>query len=333
MKHVHTLKIGTGKGHSGFGVRDTPEESVFVACAYAVPTFARACTAIRAIKVDVGTPDMGFTVQNEPSWQRYLLLLMIESTFRECSSTIKSLELSLPLSADFGVLHSSISKTPELLDLLSQLTSVSVTVNDATGPGGVRYWPKPVSDNQRRYPNQHHQAGFWKFVQLAQALSALCVHCTHVLNFDHMSMASFECLQELKLTSVELSGNMLSRIARNSTGSLSAVELQLAQLSSGTWSEVLTTFCELRGLLNFHMESCGYSATGSSSHYRLSLLPEPDNPAAIETHNSWEDYKALGAVQRQVNSLRAVRSLRQYTDYEYRFMGFVESNEETSFLE
>lgn len=324
LKYVRTLKIGTRDRNEAFGLPDTARSGLrdrcLVAYAYAIPAFARNCSALQAIRAQIDTAHVGFTADGEPGWQRDLLLLTIANTLRECPRTIASLEISLPLTLDFQMLRRWIVKTPALLDLISQLASISLTVNDATGHGGVRYWETSESENQRQYPNQQYQAGLWDFVQLVPIPSALAIQCTHICDFTRLSHTSFKKLQELKLFRVEISSNTMERVVRESSTSLRAIELDFVELTSGTWSAVLTTLCSLPDLLHCYVDSCGYSATGTSSHFRRPLLPEPDDPEAIETLNVRQDSAALGAVQRHVNSLRKRRSLEQYSEYEYRYM-------------
>ncbi|KAK3617015.1 hypothetical protein LTR22_026876 [Elasticomyces elasticus] len=326
LRYVRTLKIGTRDTAGVFSPRGASRgasrDRFLVACAYAVPAFVRNCSALQAIRVEVDATDVGFTADKEPNWQRDLLLLMILNALRECSRTIASLEISLPLTADFRTLHYSIIKTPALLTLLSKITSTSLTINDATGLGGVRYWITSESGNQREYPNQQYQAGLWDFTQLMPALHALSIQCTHMCDFTRLSHTSFQGLEELKLTRVEVSSSRFGDIVQKSSVTLRSIELYLVELTSGTWSEVLISFCGLSGLLQLSVQSCGYSATGTSSHFRPGLEPEPDNPRAIETHNGGQDLAALGAVQRYVNSLRKEKFLEQYDEHNYRYMNF-----------
>lgn len=324
VKHVQTINIGSGEEYWGHELPKASREAFLTACAYAIPAFVRTCTSLRAVRCYVGPDDMGFNTNNEPSWQRHLFLLTIENILRECPQTLENLQLSLPLTSDFGALHDSISKAPALVARLSRLRSMSVRINDSTGIGGVRYWTIAESDGHRRFPNQQHQGGLWSLVKLASAPDALSVCCTHLLNFDHLSTAQYEALHELKLISVAISGNRLIKMARHKASCLRAIEMMVVELNSNTWGEVLNAFCELPDLINFYIDSCGYSATGSSSNCRPGLLPEIDNPQPIETYHSSEDYCGLGAVQRHVNGLRAAKGLELYGDHEYRHMGYLQ---------
>ena len=101
---------------------------------------------------------------------------------------------------------------------------------------------------------------------------------------------------------------------------LRAVQLWSIELTSRRWADVLFKFCELPELISFHIRSCGYSSTGAASHRRPGLLPEPDNPQAIETFFWRQDFTVLGALQRHVDILRANACLRLFTENDFRYL-------------
>jgi hypothetical protein len=95
------------------------------------------------------------------------------------------------------------------------------------------------------------------------------------------------------------------------------IEFWLVKLNSGTWEQVLLEMCELPRLLDINIDSVGYSLTGSSSDLATRLLPSPDCPTNIETWH-YDDFTALGNLQRQINSHRVAIGLKQFPDTDYR---------------
>lgn len=248
---------------------------------------------------------------------------MLETVLQECPPTLKILDIRLPLTCDFATSADSIAQTPAVLKMMSQLEGLSVAVDDVTGRRVARYLHRRESSNHRLFPNRDHQAGFWRFLQVVAKVQMLSVRGADHLNFNIGPMLCGG-LRELSLGDVEVSSRTLRDVVEKNLTELSAVELWRIELQSGTWAGVLTSFRSLQNLISFHMDSCGYMATGLSAHLRQSLLPEPDNPQAIETMSWHEDYSALGALQRHVNGRRATGGLQLYPEHEYRYTDMFE---------
>ncbi|KAI6294539.1 hypothetical protein MCOR34_009692 [Pyricularia oryzae] len=124
-------------------------------------------------------------------------------------------------------------------------------------------------------------------------------------------------LKSLSLKRVSISSHVLISLIEQCKNTITSIELRRVELNSDTWQEVLLRVSGLSNLLDFVIDSSGYSRDGTSSHLRPWLLPPPDDPEDIETHNFLDIY-ALGNVQRRVNINRPIAGLPRLPDHEYR---------------
>lgn len=321
VKHVRKIGIELSDSWSQTAPQGSELRELLAGSAYAIPSFVRACTRLSALDIQVRPADLVNNSKEDWSWSRRILLIMIEDLFQVCPPRLQSLKIRLPLTYDFGALENFMREIPEFLPIMSKLDDLDVAISDASGgPGSQRYNSLPESDDHREFPNRQYQAAFWRFVQLTTAPKTLSVSCTHILNLGLLPKIGTKFLQELCLRRVEVPLSLLEGLVGGDIVGLRAVEFWAVELTSGRWCDVLLKFCELPKLINFHMDSCGYSSAGATSDRRPGWWPEIDNPQAIETEFWQEDFGALGALQRHVNALRADACLPLYTEFDYRYL-------------
>ncbi|KAI9643784.1 hypothetical protein NHQ30_007134 [Ciborinia camelliae] len=169
-----------------------------------------------------------------------------------------------------------------------------------------------------RFPNDKHANYLSRLVELATNLDSLTIRCTDIVNLDTIRFPCTMHLESLCLSSVAIPSEKFLALIEQSKESIRIVELWLVKLNSGTWQDILLPMSELLHLIDFQIESSGYSLTGMSSHLADELIFAPDASKPIETH-SWSDYEALVNLQGQVNANRVAAGLSPFSAYEYRY--------------
>jgi hypothetical protein len=103
---------------------------------------------------------------------------------------------------------------------------------------------------------------------------------------------------------------------KESRDSIQDVQLYQVELNNRTWQYVLVEISQLhpRRLVEFYMDSCGYSSTGTSSEFIVGMLPFPDNPEPIETKHS-ADWTGLKYLQHGVAQNRTAMGLPEVLEY------------------
>lgn len=169
-------------------------------------------------------------------------------------------------------------------------------------------------------PNETYAPFLFKLIEPAINLRSLSIRSADILNLDPIKFSPSLRLRILYLSGVSISAHDLLSLVVQSRESLRTITLVVVKLNTKTWHHVLLEISKLPQLIDFHIDSSGYSSTGLSSHLApgLGLLPEPDNPSAIETlgHN---DYPALDHLQRAVNANRVKSGLQPFSEYDYRY--------------
>lgn len=232
---------------------------------------------------------------------------------------LTELEISFPITHDFGKLFNdkaSPTRVP-IEHVLGSLRHLSLSVTEYTDIIGQRYWRTPVSSANAALPNESYTIYLSRLVQAAVNLDSLAISSTDILNLDNIEFASSLRLRSLCLSSVSISSFRLTSLIEQCEDTVKRIHLNLVKLNSGTWRDVLMQMCKLPRLHFFFIESVGYSLTGSSSDLATRLLPQPDDPDDIETHDSFDLY-ALGNLQRQVNANRVAAGLPPISEYYYR---------------
>jgi hypothetical protein len=166
-------------------------------------------------------------------------------------------------------------------------------------------------------PNHTHAIQLCRVVELAENLESLAIGSSEILNIDNMNLPDSLRLKSLKLQGISMLSHVFISIIEQCKDTITSIELERVELNSGSWQQVLLRMSRLSSLLDFYIGSCGYSRDGASSELRPGLLPPPDDPKDIETHNFLDIY-ALGNLQRQVNTNRLVAGLPRVSDYDFR---------------
>ncbi|RSL53410.1 hypothetical protein CEP54_010418 [Fusarium duplospermum] len=109
-------------------------------------------------------------------------------------------------------------------------------------------------------------------------------------------------LLSLDLQDLSINASTLKTIVRQSIETLQEVVMRGVYLESGTCEEILLSMSELRLLVDFFIETCGYLEESRAAHYRPSVEPfdngssyDPTYDLFIETNRS-SDITALGDV-------------------------------------
>ncbi|KAJ0413041.1 hypothetical protein BJY00DRAFT_306601 [Aspergillus carlsbadensis] len=235
---------------------------------------------------------------------------------------LEGLELFLPIAHDFRFFfpsHCTPLQIP-MEDILRGLKYLALHVTAYTTEDGQRYWVTPVLPAHAALPNDIHAAQLLRLVELAPNLSALQIRSTDILPFHPIHFSPSLRLTSLCLARVVITLDHFHALTTQCREHLRHIELSLVKLhSGGTWHALLTHLAaQLPRLVDVVIDSCGYPATGPNAHL-ASILPEPDDPRALETIN-FADYGGLDALRDRVNANRVASGLepRERTDYRWR---------------
>jgi hypothetical protein len=242
---------------------------------------------------------------------------------------LKELDIYFPTTFDFGQLlsrESSRSRIPVEV-VCGRLRHLGLGVRNYTSQAGQRYWPNPVLPEDASVPNETFANNLFELVEAAEKLDSVSICCTNPLDFDDVRFPLH--LRTINLSRVIISSDTLSAVLGNFEG-LTSVQFYGVELKAGTWQNTLTRLAQspLQDLVEFYMDSCGYSSTGASSHLREGYLPAPDNPVSIETRND-RDFQALYLLQKLVIKNRDARGLPDDYAYEKAQMFSVEELKST----
>lgn len=156
-------------------------------------------------------------------------------------------------------------------------------------------------------PNDLHAVNLLRLVELAPHLEALRISSTDVLPFSPVQFSPAIRLTSLCLARVLITFEHFSALIHQCKDHLKHIDLSLVELHSGTWRAVLTQLCQLPGLVDIFIRSCGYPTTGPNSHL-VGILSAPDGPVPLETMNS-PDYDGLDELMESVNANRVALGL------------------------
>ncbi|KAH7010820.1 uncharacterized protein B0I36DRAFT_257122 [Microdochium trichocladiopsis] len=220
-------------------------------------------------------------------------------------SNLTDLDVTFPIAYDFGLFLGSkatVVRIP-IENVLRRLRHLGLFLSEYTTRHGQRYWPTAVSAENAALPNNTHA------IHLCRS--------TDILNLDNMNLHNSLHLKSLYLKGVSISSHVLISLIEQCKDTITSIELRRVELNSDTWQQVLLRMSRLSNLLDFVIDSSGYSRDGASSHLRPGRLPPPDYPEDIETYNFLDIY-ALGNVQRRVNTNRLIAGLPRVSDFDYR---------------
>lgn len=259
---------------------------------------------------------------------RQVLLAATQNTFKYgLFPKLEELDLRLALAYDFGVLARSgfmVEPTKlrrHLKEVFSQLRHLHVGILDNSGSFGQRYYSSHASSSQALFPNPDHPKEFFTFVEMATRLESLSISCTHVLDMDMLSIVHFRQLHVLVSARIKVSMAKLQGLILQNKSTIRALDFHQLELITGTWQSLLLSLSSLPHLKYFDILSCGYIQT---SPYACGLLPPMDVPQDLETFHYFEDYDALGDLQRHVMRVRDAAGLAQMTEYDFKW-GYRES--------
>jgi hypothetical protein len=236
---------------------------------------------------------------------------------------LTELDIQFPLCHDFGLFFpskgSSAVQIP-ITNILRQLRRLELKVCVYTGFRHQRYWQHdPILPEHAALPNENHASCLYQMLEPAINLTSVSISSEDILNLDPVNFSSSIQLRSLSLTGISISAHNLLALIAQSRERLEYIFLDLVQLNSETWHKVLLEISKLPRLVNFRVESGGYSPTGSSAHLATTIPPDPDHQPNLETYSK-EDILALGVLQRVVNVNRVNAGLKPISKYEYFFI-------------
>lgn len=255
-----------------------------------------------------------------PQSQRTVYINTVVSILRDVPlRNLAELEVSFPVTHDFGRFFPNRINSLQIPieDVLQQLRHLRLNVCAYTDSADQRYSHTPILSEYAALPNGTYAPHLFRMVESAPNLQSLMLSSLNILDIDSVAFPSPLCLQCLYLGGISISSHVLLSLISQSKQEMKYIEFWLVKLNSGTWEQVLLEMCELPRLLDINIDSVGYSLTGSSSDLATRLLPSPDCPTNIETWH-YDDFTALGNLQRQINSHRVAIGLKPFPDTDYR---------------
>ncbi len=222
---------------------------------------------------------------------------------------LEGLELHFPVAYDFGYFfpnHSTPLHIP-MEDILHRLKYLALHVTAFTKELGQRHLRSPVLPAHAALPNDLHAVNLLRLAELAPYLEALRISSTDVLPFHPIHFSPALRLASLCLQRVLIRFNHFSALISQCKDHLKHIDLSLVELDSGTCHAALTQLCQLPGLVDILISSCGYPTTGPNAHL-VGILSAPDDPVPLETMNS-PDYDGLDELRESVNANRVALGL------------------------
>jgi hypothetical protein len=214
---------------------------------------------------------------------------------------LRSLHLSLPVTAEFGRFFVSEGYVTDFENILDQIQEMHFIINDDTGREGFREIKRPRSQVKGRYPLQNFADYLTSFIGYAKKIKVLSVEVRSRFDISNLTTTNFTQLTHLRLLGVSIKWETLRDIVRSARSTLLRVELENVQLSSGTWEDVFNVFVEASDIYFFATSGLGYSATGSSAHH----IGHATHfwPTSVLTKH-WSDFDGLANIRKLVNDNR-----------------------------
>lgn len=209
---------------------------------------------------------------------------------------LDELHIWLPLAFDFGYfLDDNYGTGYSTKALFERLAYLDLNYQESTGEGqGVGF--------RSHQPNEEYSKYVRQLVSLAPNVHTLWLEGDHVL-LDHTAFSPSLRLNSLDLQGLTMNASVLTAIIRQSNETLQKAVMRGVYLESGTWEEILSAMSELPLLVDFFIETCGYSFEPEAAHYRSSVLNHHEYESSydltydffMETKRS-SDIDALGDV-------------------------------------
>ncbi|KAL3490620.1 hypothetical protein BJX62DRAFT_225751 [Aspergillus germanicus] len=216
---------------------------------------------------------------------------------------LEGLELFFPIAHDFGYFFPN-NSTPlhiPMEDILRRLKYLALHVTAYTKEEGQRYWRIPVRHAHAALPNDLLAAHLFRLVELAPNLEALRICSTDVIPFHTIHFSPTLRLSSLCLSRVLITFDHFRALTNQCREHLKHIQFSL--------------LTQLPHLVDVSINSCGYPATGPNAGF-AGILPEPDNPRALETIN-FADYDGLEALRQHVNANRVALGLVPFERLDY----------------
>ena len=322
VKHVHRLVMGfTETSVESANISGYVQYGIHI-----LPRLVRSCAGLQRLRID-GPPAWHAkeaVKPNVPAWHSFFMSIqLVLGEIRSNRLSLDTCDIRLPRACDFSELviksaQTSLSPHKDQLSFMRHLKRLSVTVTDATGRFGKRYFHSDETGAHRQNSHVRHAGDLWNFVQLAGKLTSLRISCKHVLDMDSLPIESLNRLSALQLYRVKLSEQSLVNFLMENVQSLEATDFTEIQLKSGTWRSVLLQICQLPRLIRFFVDSSGYDRAGTSRHLAPRVSPPNDAAKDIESIDTPSDRTALGHLQSHVNDVRRRMDLPLYSDSDYR---------------
>lgn len=253
----------------------------------------------------------------------FLYIRSITTALRyEPLPNLTELDIHLPSAHDFGELfplktsHLQISFT----DVARCLRHLGLLVGVHTRHE-TRDWA-PISRKDAR-PRNIYGKYLFSIIESAIRLTSLAISATDMLELGCVSFSPFLRLRSLYLCRAHISARNLCSLIDQSSDSIKYIKLRMVGLksgkTSGTWKHVLLQMAKLPHLIDFGIDSSGYSRLGSSSHLDSSFILAQTEMQTIATLDP-SDYSTLGHLQRAVNANRTATGLRPFSERKYMFL-------------
>ncbi|RSL85279.1 hypothetical protein CDV31_016589 [Fusarium ambrosium] len=150
-------------------------------------------------------------------------------------------------------------------------------------------------------PNIEYTKYLHQLLSLAPNVHTLWVEGDDLL-LNHSAISPSLRLKSLDLQWLSINASTLTAIVRQSIETLQRVVMRGIYLESGTWQEILSAMSELRLLVDFFIETCGYLQESRAAHYRPSIGPSANGPSYDPKY-----YFFIETIRRRdINTLRDV---------------------------
>jgi hypothetical protein len=225
--------------------------------------------------------------------------------------SLTELEFDLPITREFGRLfpNETNSLRIPIEEVLRRLQHLGLYVSEFTSREEAQQtmFGRVLPENAA-YPNQAHASHLFRMVELAPNLKSLAIRSKDTLNLDDIKVPPSLRLRSLDLCSVSISAHTLLSLADQCREIIRYIDLLMVRLNSETWEHVLSQMCNLPHLVYFSIDCSGYSATGSSAHFK-----GPEDGTNIETSNML-DLVAMCDILQKVNVNRTAVGLEPFPE-------------------
>jgi hypothetical protein len=220
---------------------------------------------------------------------------------------LRSLYLTLPVTAEFGRFFVSESYAMDFRSILAQLQELHLVVNDDSGRDGHRDMKRPRSLVKTKFPLQAFCGYLITVISSTRQLKILSVETRAPLELSSLESHNLNQMTCFRLVGVSITFESLRDVLMCACATLRRIELEHVLLMTGTWADLFDLCLNYFPKIEFFATTqCGYARSGVSSHlsgHAYAFLPAP-----LLTRND-PDWTALGKVRRMVNDTRKTLGL------------------------